>query len=100
MLDVIPIWKTHDAPHGNNGNGRNKLTVFLHNFRLSGGERLLLRAFRPDHRALYGTSRLILHENLNVCADRADRQGAQKQETKQARPLALGLRPGISDART
>ena len=71
MLDIIPIWKTHDASDGDNRNGRNELTVFLHDFRLNGGQRFLLRAFCPDHRTLDGPAGLIFHENLNVSADRA-----------------------------
>ncbi len=72
MLDIIPIWKTHDASDGDNRNGRNELTVFLHDFRLNGGQHFLLRAFCPDNRPLDGSARLIFHENLNVSADRAD----------------------------
>jgi hypothetical protein len=72
MLDIIPIWKTHDASDGDNRNRRNELAVFLHDFRLNGGQRFLLRPFGPDNRSLDGSARLILDENLNVSAERAD----------------------------
>jgi hypothetical protein len=73
MLDVIPIRKTHDASDGDNSNRRNKLAVFLHDFRLNGGQRFLLRPFGPDNRSLDRSARLIFDENLNVSAERADR---------------------------
>jgi hypothetical protein len=72
MLDIIPVWKTHDAPHRDNSNGRNELAIFLHNFRLNRRETAFLRAFGPDNRPLDGSARLIPHNNLNVSADGAD----------------------------
>jgi hypothetical protein len=73
MLDIIPIWKTHDASDGDNRNRRNELAVFLHDFRLNGGQRFLLRPFGPDNRSLDWSARLIFDENLNVSAEPADR---------------------------
>jgi hypothetical protein len=99
MLDTIPIWKTHDASDGDNRHGRNEPTVFLHDFRLNGGQHFLLRAFGPDNRALDRSARLIFYQDLNVSADRADHKSAQKQEGEHTQRLALKL-PEISDLRT
>ena len=98
MLDIIPIWKTHDASDGDNRNGRNELTVFLHDFRLNGGQRFLLRAFCPDHRTLDGPACLIFHENLNVSADRGDHESVQNEEREPTCRLSQKW-PDTSDAK-